>query len=68
MDDHTNHTRTNDRPGEVHSDPKGAKRLERELGLGVKETSNPSPGMPAAQGGGLTSEIGTTPPETDPDR
>ncbi len=53
--------------GEVESHPSEARRLERELGLGVKETESPAPGMPAAQGGGLTTEIGTTPPAVDPD-
>jgi hypothetical protein len=53
--------------GEVHADPEAAERREKELGLGVKETEDPAPGMPSAQGGGLTSEAGHSHPETDPD-
>jgi hypothetical protein len=53
--------------GEVEAHPSEARRLERDLGLGVKKTESPAPGMPSAQGGGLTTEIGNTPPETDPD-
>ena len=53
--------------GEIHADPKAAKKRERDFGLGVKREENPAPGMPQAQGGGLTSEIGASHPETDPD-
>lgn len=52
---------------EVPSHPGRARELERELGLGVKKDPAPVPGMPAAQGGGLRSEIGTTPDIVDPD-
>lgn len=52
---------------EIPSHPGRARELERELNLGVKKDPSPAPGMPAAQGGGLRSEIGTTPDIVDPD-
>jgi hypothetical protein len=52
--------------GEIPPGAGSARRLERELDLGVKKVDHPAPGMPEYEGGGLTSEIGTTPKETDP--
>jgi hypothetical protein len=54
--------------GEIPADAGIAGDQERELDLGAKENPDATPGSPAVQGGGLTSEIGHTPPGTDPDR
>ena len=60
---------TSDRPrGEVQPGTGQDVELERKLDLGEKVDPAPSPGMPEASGGGLHSEIGHTPPHTDPDR
>lgn len=66
MDETKNGERAETVKGEVTPHPGAARRLERELDLGVKKTEDPAPGMPEYQGGGLTSEIGTTHKETDP--
>jgi hypothetical protein len=57
-----------DEHGEISPTAGVARDLERELGLGPKENPDAPPGSPAVQGGGIESEVGSTPPGTDPDR